>query len=66
MKIDIKQVGALHQDFTQLRIRVLSKNNFCMWENSYTNEDTFNRVFREISRKFSEELNRREKELNSM
>lgn len=66
MKIDIKDVGAIHQDFTNRTIRVLNKRNFCMWENSYQSEEYFNKVFREISQKFYAELARREKELNKV
>lgn len=66
MQVDITKVEAIHQDFTNRKIRVLDKYNFCMWKNSYTNEKTFNKVFSEISRKFSAELRRRENEMQSM
>lgn len=66
MKIDIKEVGALHQDFTNKRIRILSKQNFCMWENTYQSEKAFNKSFNEIYKKFNEELERRENELNKV
>jgi hypothetical protein len=66
MKVDITQVGAIHQDFTNKRIRVLSKRNFCMWENTYQSEEAFNKAFNAIYKKFSAELARREKELNKV
>lgn len=66
MQVDIKLVGALQQDFRNKIIRVLSKQNFCMWEQQYTNEEAFNKAFKQMSRKFSAELKRRETELNKV
>jgi len=64
--IDITQVGGIVQDFTNKRIRVLSKNNFCMWENTYQSEEAFNKAFSQIHKKFYKELERRENELNKV
>lgn len=64
MKIDITRVGAIHQDFTRRTIKVLSKQNYVMWENSYQSEEAFNKVFKVIMKKFDLELKRREKELS--
>jgi len=66
LKIDIKNVGCIQQDFTNRTIRVLDKNTYCIWEQSYNSEDTFNRVFREVMKRFDAELHRREKELNKV
>lgn len=60
LKIDIKRVGEIIQDFQNKYIEIKSKEGFYMWQKRYTSEDTFNRVFREISKQFSEELIRRE------
>lgn len=59
MKVDITRVGEIIQDFQNKRIEIKSKEGFCMWQQVYKSEDTFNRAFREISKKFSEELIRR-------
>jgi len=66
MKIDITQAGAIVQDFTNRTIKILSKQNFVMWEQRYTSEESFNKSFIKMSRKFSKELVRREKELNKV
>ena len=66
MQVDITKVEAIHQDFTNRKIRVFDKHFFCMWEQSYTNEKTFNKVFRAMSRKFTVELKRRESELTKV
>lgn len=60
MKIDISQVGSICQDFTNKKIKIFDKNNYCIWERSYSNENTFNRVFRDISKLFNIELKRRD------
>lgn len=62
MKLDIKEVGAVQQDFTNLTIRVLSKQGYPMWERGYKLEETFNKKFREINKLFNAELKRREAE----
>ncbi len=62
MKIDITLVGGVVQDFTNKKIEVLSKEGFLVWQNSYASEDSFNRTFRAIYKKFSQELQRRESE----
>ena len=62
MQIDITEVGAIQQDFTNKTIRVLSKHNYCMWENSYQSEEAFNKAFNQMHKKFNKELERRESE----
>lgn len=59
MKIDISKVYEIVQDFQNKRIEIKSKEGFSMWQQTYRSEDTFNRAFREISKKFSEELIKR-------
>ena len=59
--IDITQVCGIVQDFTNKRIRVLSKQTYVMWEQTYTSNEAFNKAFREMSKKFYKELERREK-----
>lgn len=64
--IDITQVGAIHEDYQNLTIKILSKHGFCMWENSYKNREAFNKISKVILKKFDAELKRREKELNKV
>ena len=64
--IDIKDVGGIVQDFTNKRIKVLSKQAYLMWEQTYISEEAFDKAFRAMSRKFSAELQRRENELNKV
>jgi major membrane immunogen (membrane-anchored lipoprotein) len=63
MQVDIRKVSEIIQDFHNKRIEIKSKDGFCMWQHKYTSEDTFNKAFREINKKFSEELKRREREV---
>ena len=57
--IDIRKVGAVHQDFTNKIIKILSKEGFEMWSRGYKLEDTFDSAFRQIMKKFDAELKRR-------
>jgi len=66
MKIDIKEAGAIHEDYTNLTIKILSKQAFTMWEHQYRTRASFDKASRQIQKKFYEELKRREKELNGL
>lgn len=60
MQVDISKVYEIVQDFQNKRIEIKSKEGFCMWQQKYTNEEAFNKAFREMSKKLSEELIRRD------
>ena len=60
MQVDISKVYEIVQDFQNKRIEIKSKEGFCLWQQVYTNEEAFNKAFREMSKKLSEELIRRE------
>jgi hypothetical protein len=57
--VDITRVGSIVQDFTNKRIEIMNKEGYSVWQQKYTNEQTFNRAWNEISKKFSEEVKRR-------
>lgn len=59
MQIDITRVGEIVQDFNNKQIEIRSAEGYSMWQRKYTSEDAFKRAFREIYKKFSEELTRR-------
>lgn len=63
MQVDITKVGEIIQDFSNKSIEIKSKEGFSMWRQNYRSEEAFNRAFREINKKLSEELIRREKKL---
>jgi len=58
--IDITLVGAIHEDYTNLTIRLLSKQNYIMWEKRYQSRESFDKNSRIIQVKFYAELKRRE------
>ncbi|MBW6487528.1 hypothetical protein [Sulfurimonas sp.] len=62
MQVDITKVGKVIQDFSNKCIEIKSKEGFSMWKQNYKSKEVFNRAFRKIDKKFSEELKRREKE----
>lgn len=60
MEIDIKNVDTVIQDFQNKSIELKSKEGYLLWQRKYSSESTFNKVFREIHRRFTEELKKRE------
>lgn len=63
MQVDITKVSEIIQDFSNKCIEIKSKEGFSMWKQNYRSEEAFDRACREIGRKFSEELKKREKKL---
>ena len=59
-KIDITLVGGIVKDYTNLTIRLLSKQNYIMWEKQYRSRASFDKNSRIIQIKFFAELKRRE------
>lgn len=59
-KLDIKEVYAINQDFTNKTVSALSKEGYVMWTGRYTTEETFNKAFREMYKKLRSEMARRE------
>jgi len=58
--IDIKKVEKIISDFTNKKIEILDFNRNVMWSNYYNSEYTFNKVTKELNKKFSLEINRRD------
>jgi len=61
MKIDIELVYEIVQDFTKREILLKNKQRETIWINSYNSEESLNKAFSEINRKFAEEVKRRSK-----
>jgi len=59
MKIEIKNVDKIIQDFTNRKISIYDKTKHLLWENTYSNEHNFNRMFNKINKIFLQELQRR-------
>lgn len=66
MQVDITKVSEIVQDFNNKSIEIKSKEGFCMWRQNYKSEDAFNKAFREINKKFFEELKKRESKKKSI
>lgn len=60
VKIDIELVDRIIQDYQNKEIDIKNKKGQSLWRRRFSSETTFNKVFREISRKFSEEVEKRE------
>ena len=59
-KLDIKDVYAVQQDFTNKTVSALSKEGYVIWTGQYKTEETFNKAFREMYKKLRSEMERRE------
>lgn len=60
--IDFSRVSEIIHDFSNKKISVRTKEGFCIAESTYASEAAFFHAGRQLQKKFTEELERREKE----
>ena len=59
-------VGAIHQDFTSLTIKILSMRSYPLWEKRYADRELFDNDFKRLAKRFDKELKERESEDKNM